>query len=272
MQLFNYLPVALLAYATGIAAAPDHDSGDHSSATDGDSADFTPAVNCRNDICYSAVVPEATASSDSGPIWFQIYAPTKFAWVALGTGSTMSDANMFIIYQDGDGNVTLSHRQASGHTMPQVPANSPVTTTLLPGTGVSDGFMVANFRCDNCTTWKSGESLDFSSAGTPMIGAWQEGDPLDSTDVEARIGKHTGSPRIFSLDLSSAIKATAGNPFVDDFAVPEEANDGGSEDADAEDDSAGDGADGESAGVGRSSLVSGGVAAAAMMMGFSLLM
>lgn len=266
MQLLNYLPVALLAYATGVAA--DHDSEDHSSS--GDSADFTPAVNCRNDICYSAVVPEATASSDSGPIWFQIYAPTKFAWVALGTGTGMADANMFIMYQDGNGNVTLSHRQASGYTMPQVPADSPVTTTLLPGSGVSDGFMVANFRCDNCTTWKGGESLDFSSAGTPMVGAWQEGDSLDSTDVEARISKHTGSPRIFSLDLSTAIKSTAGNPFVDEFAVPEEATDGGSEDADAEDDA--EGGDGESAGVGKFSLVSGSVAAAAMMMGFSLFM
>ncbi|KAG9253651.1 uncharacterized protein F5Z01DRAFT_151873 [Emericellopsis atlantica] len=269
MQLLNYLPVALLAYATGVAAVPDHDSGDNSSSTEDSAADFTPAVNCRNDICYSAVVPEATANSESGPIWFQIYAPTKFAWVGLGTGTQMADANMFIIYQDGNGNVTLSHRQASGHTMPQVPADSSVTTTLLPGTGVSDGFMVANFRCTNCTTWKSGESLDFTSAGTPMIGAWQEGDPLDSTDVEEKIGQHTGSPRIFSLDLSTAIKSTAGNPFVDQFAVPEGASNSSSADGDSGDDTTG--GDGESAGVGKFSLVSGGVAAA-IMMGLSLLM
>jgi hypothetical protein len=193
----------------------------------------------------------------------------KFSWVGLGTGTNMADSNMFIIYQDGNGNVTLSHRQASGRTMPQVPADSPVTTTLLPGTGVSDGFMVANFRCNNCTTWKTGESLDFTSAGTPMIGAWQEGDPLDSTDVEATIGKHTGSPRIFSLDLSTAIKATAGSPFVDQFAVPDEIDNGGSADGDADDGTTGGDTDGESAGVGKSSLASGSFAAA-IMMGLSL--
>ena len=178
----------------------------------------------------------------------------------------MADSNMFLVYQDGNGNVTLSHRQASGHTMPQVPADSSVTTTLLPGTGVSDGFMVANFRCDNCTTWKNGESLDLTSAGTPMIGAWHEGDPLDSTDVEERIEKHTGSPRIFSLDLSTAVKATAGNPFVDEFAVPDEIDNGGTGDGTGSGDAEGD-ADGESAGVGKFSLASGSLAAAAMMMG-----
>src|SRR6478609_1861846 len=90
---------------------------DHGTSDDSPHA----AVNCRNNICYSAVVPEATAKSGSGAVYFQIYAPTTFAWVAMGTGSSMADSNIFVIYQDGKGNVTLSNRQTSGHTMPQVP-------------------------------------------------------------------------------------------------------------------------------------------------------
>ncbi|KAH8172486.1 cytochrome domain of cellobiose dehydrogenase domain-containing protein [Sarocladium implicatum] len=303
MKFINVISLATLAYAStasaaygtgygssdGSSALPatgDSESSDSSSPSAGDSSssgggsntpsggssspaagssDFQPAVSCRNDICYSAVVPSATARSGSGPIWFQIYAPTKFSWVGMGTGSSMSDSNMFLIYQDGNGNVTLSHRQASGHTMPTVPSDSSVTTTLLAGSGVSDGFMVANFRCDNCTTWKRTESLTLTSDGTPMIGAWSEGESLDSTDVDESISKHTGQVRMFSFDLSAAQKSTAGNPFVGNFSVPEEIASGGANNTDS-----GDDGDDEGAGAGQFTLLSGSVAVAAIMTSLSL--
>ena len=176
----------------------------------------------------------------------------------------MTDSNMFLVYQDGNGNVTLSHRQASGHTMPQVPTDSTVSTTLLEGSGVGNGFMVANFRCDNCTTWKRSQTLDFTSDGTPMIGAWSEGDSLDSTDVDESISKHTGQVRIFSLDLSTAQKSSAGNPFVGTFAVPEEIASGGANETDSD-----DGND-EGAGVGQYGLLSGSVAVAALLTSLAL--
>lgn len=185
----------------------------------------------------------------------------------MGTGSSMADSNIFVIYQDGKGNVTLSNRQTTGHTMPQVPENGGAKTQLLAGSGVSNGIMVANFRCDNCGSWKQNEALDFSAKGTPMIGAWQQGDSLDSTDVDARIGKHTGSPRIFSLDLSKAQVSTAGNPFVGDHAIPaplsENTTEAGGDGGDA-------GGNGGSAGVGRSALLSSSVVLAVLFSSLSL--
>ncbi|KAL2205170.1 CBD9-like protein [Sarocladium strictum] len=286
MKFTTLLSAATLAYAGSVAAqAHDHTDGthEHSDSTSpsgeslpatggaGDStlpssggaaspatgdSDFVPSVSCRNNICYSAVVPSATVRSGSGPVWFQIYAPTTFSWVGMGTGTSMADSNMFLIYQDGNGNVTLSHRQASGRVPPTVPANDVVTMTLLEGSGVSDGFMVANFRCDNCTTWKQSESLDFTSEGTPMVGAWSEGDSLDSTDVEESIGKHTGSVRSFAFNLTAAQKSTAGNPFVGANAVPAEISGGGAANGTDED------GDDEGAASGRYAFLSTGVAAA----------
>lgn len=52
---------------------------------------------------------------------------------------------MFIVYTDGSGNVTLSPRLGTGHTMPQF--NSDAQVSLLEGSGVSNGKMVANVRC-----------------------------------------------------------------------------------------------------------------------------
>jgi hypothetical protein len=257
------LSLATLGSAMTIAHHEDDKAAaDKAAAANNGSA---PAVSCRNDICYSAVVPEATAQSGDGPVWFQIYAPTKFSWVALGTGNTMADTNMFIMYQDGEGNVTLSNRQATGHSPPTVVRNGS-NMTLLAGSGVKDGVMIANFRCDNCTTWKQDGQLDFTAndEGTPMVGAWSEGDALNSTDVSERIGKHTGSVRIFKLDLSTATTSQAGNPFAGDWAVPAPLVEAGNATTGTP--------DGDSAAMGRSGLASAGVALAALLSSFALFM
>jgi hypothetical protein len=166
-------------------------------------------------------VPQTTASRGQGDIYFQIFAPDTFSWVGLGTGSSMADSNMFLIYQNGQGNVTLSGRQAAGYTMPTVPTTGGPVLELLAGSGVANGWMVANFRCLNCQSWKT-STLDFTGTTEPMVGAWQTGDSLDSADVNARIGKHTGNIRSFSFDLTQAAVTTTGSPFVGDNAIPAE--------------------------------------------------
>lgn len=57
----------------------------------------------------------------------------------------MSGSNMFVVYTAGNGNVTLSPRLGQGHREPNL--NSDAQVTLLEGSGVSDGKMIANVRC-----------------------------------------------------------------------------------------------------------------------------
>lgn len=247
-------------FSLAAALYPASTIADH--AGDGDHAQ-KPVANCRNNICYSMAVPEATIESEEGPVYFQIYAPDTFTWVGVGTGTGMANANIFVMYQDGNGNVTVSPRQATGHTMPTVPSSGGADIELLGGSGVSDGWMVANFRCDNCESWKQTQELNFTSE-TPMIGAWREGDPLDSDDIEADIQVHTGNVRSFAFDLSQAqVNSPEGNPFTGDHAVPEGANgtDSGSDD---EDD--------ENAAAGRKSFLFGSVVIAAVVAGLNLLL
>jgi hypothetical protein len=72
-------------------------------------------------------------------------------WAALGQGSGMSGANMFIIYASADGkNVTVSPRSGTGHVMPQL--NSEAKITILEGTGITNGKMIANFKCRSYCT------------------------------------------------------------------------------------------------------------------------
>lgn len=180
-----------------------------------DVTDFCPQ-NADSSVCYSVGVPSSSASSGSGNIYFQITASTDYQWVALGTGSRMSGSNMFIMYQDGSGNLTLSPRLGTFHTPPQLDTSSDAANlTLLSGSGVSsDGkTMTANVMCSNCESWSNGGSLSLTSTSSNWIGAWRSGDSLSTTDKSESISQHDETTQ-FNLDLTQATIDSDVNPFV----------------------------------------------------------
>ncbi|KAK6821942.1 hypothetical protein PG987_014767 [Apiospora arundinis] len=168
-------------------------------------------------VCYAVGVPEQSASSGAGNIYFQLQAPTTYSWVALGTGTRMADSNMFVLYQDGAGNVTISPRAGTNHQMPTLDTSGTAARlTLLAGSGVVDGgkTMRANVACSNCNQWANGGAMQLSSTSSPWIAAWKQGDSLATTDKDAAISRHddVGS---WSFDLTKATIASDANPFVD---------------------------------------------------------
>ncbi|KAI1339115.1 iron reductase domain protein [Xylariaceae sp. FL0016] len=170
---------------------------------------------CPTDnVCYQVGVPSSSASSDSGNIYFQLKAPTSYTWVALGTGNRMSGSNIFVLYTDGNGNVTISPRTGTGHVQPE--SNTQTKLELLEGSGVVDNgdTMLANVRCSNCNSW-SGGSMSLSSTNSDWIAAWKSGSSLDSADIDASISQHD-SQDSFTLDLSQAVITSDANPFVGD--------------------------------------------------------
>lgn len=116
----------------------------------------------------------------------------------------MAGSSMFLMYPDGEGNVTLSTRKGTGHRQPQESADPHVQ--LLAGSGVRDGQMTANLRCSNC----SGLAPASSSS---WIAAWRQGEALDSKDPGANIQIHHGTAT-FSVNLADASTTSAGNPFA----------------------------------------------------------
>ncbi|KAF5006082.1 hypothetical protein FDECE_7523 [Fusarium decemcellulare] len=161
---------------------------------------------CPNsgDVCFRWGVPEAAISSGSGNVYFQISSPTTNSWAAVGIGSRMSGSEIFVIYQDGNGNVTLSPRSGTGHTMPQYGERSGIE--LLAGSGVDGDTMTANVRCSDC------DSLDLSGSNS-WIAAWKSGDSLDSTSPSESISEHD-SHSSFSVDFSDASISSDSNPFT----------------------------------------------------------
>lgn len=143
----------------------------------------------------------------------------SYEWVGLGTGEHMTGANIFIMYQDGAGNVTISPRRGIGHVEPQYSAATSSSVELLSGSGVSGGMMVANVRCADCETWSSGGgggggggTLDVAGTGTPWIGAWKTGPSLASSSLSESLSYHDGHSQ-FQLDLTRAAIDGDSNPF-----------------------------------------------------------
>lgn len=157
------------------------------------------------DLCFKWGIPEASASSNSGNIYFRIEAPSTYQWVGLGIGTGMRNAQMFLVYQDGSGNVTLSTRTASGHSMPQYSERSGVE--LIEGSGVIGSKIVANIKCSDCSSLKFDGSNDW-------IAAWREGDSLASSSRSAIIQEHDDNAK-FAVNFSQASISSDSNPFIE---------------------------------------------------------
>ncbi|KOS19249.1 hypothetical protein ESCO_001005 [Escovopsis weberi] len=177
-----------------------------------DPASYCP--HAANGLCFDWAIPQSSQDDDQGPIFLRIQAPTSYEWVALGMGPDMPDSSIFVIYQDGAGNVTLSTRPGADHVMPLYTPVSDVE--LLAGSGVSSGsgsgeqqtLMTANIRCG---AWCARLAL---AGSNPWIAAWRSGGPMDSPDPAAPLAQHDNHDQ-FAVDFSIAgVVPASGNPFM----------------------------------------------------------
>ncbi|KYG47367.1 hypothetical protein M433DRAFT_104559 [Acidomyces richmondensis BFW] len=180
--------------------------------------DAQSVTSCpKSDICYRLSIPSRTTSTGSGDIYFQIAASTRYQWVALGQGTGMTGSNMFVMYTDASGsNTTVSPRFGTGHVEPQ--HDTSTTISVLEGSGVSNGTMVANVRCSNCATWQGG-AMNFSSRSTSWIQAYKYGSALNTNDLGASISQHDGEG-VFDWDISQAKGGSSSNPFIEVNGTP----------------------------------------------------
>lgn len=178
---------------------------------------------------YSVGIPSSSTISQSstGGIYFQLSAPTSYQWVGLGIGSQMAGATIFVMYADGQGNVTISARDGNqGHVEPVPDSSLQSGVTLLAGSGIVNGKMIANVYCTSRpptltytadgstgTTCKLDSSK--SSTSSPWICAWNQGSALNSQSTSATITQHAlNNMRQFDFDLTSAVISSDSNPFA----------------------------------------------------------
>ncbi|KAG4435577.1 hypothetical protein IFR05_008923 [Cadophora sp. M221] len=170
---------------------------------------FSPRSNGPT---YSIGIPTGSSisSTSAGPLYFHLEAPTSYQWVALGIGSQMAGSTIFVMYADGNGNITLSGRRGTGEVEPRADSTLQAGLELLEGTGIVNGVMVANVRCTTCRLQSSA-----SASNSPWIAAWNTGSAIDSTSTSATLRQHSGNGRVQAqVDLSQASISSDSNPFI----------------------------------------------------------
>ncbi|TVY31409.1 Cytochrome b561 and DOMON domain-containing protein, partial [Lachnellula subtilissima] len=182
---------------------------------------------------YSVGIPPNSpiSTSSQGGIYFSLSAPTSYQWVGLGIGKQMAGATIFVMYADGNGNVTISGRDGGqGHVEPELDSALMAGVTLLEGSGVNGSIMTANVHCKypqfgldqsyffvmfkdigtTCTL-----SSTSNSASSPWIAAWHSGAALNTNDAGTDIDQHGNDDyRQFTLDLTKASLSADSNPFI----------------------------------------------------------
>lgn len=159
-------------------------------------------------VSYSVNIPSSTLELGSGPIFFQLQTPADLKWAALGLGDQMTGGQLFVIYSASDTNVTLSPRRANTHVAPTYDPH--IRAFLLEGSGIYNGLLTANVRCDNCATLDNGKSI--LSNRSSWVWAVAHGPQLISSNISETIYQHDWHG-IFTFDLTKAVGGDSLNPF-----------------------------------------------------------
>ena len=97
--------------------------------------------------------------------------------------------------------VTLSPRLSYSHVEPSY--STDIDLTLLPGTSVADGRMLANAVCHNCRSWHGG-SISPDDTNAPFIFACGPFQNFRSNSVTASVMIHAAYGS-FTMDLTQAV-------------------------------------------------------------------
>lgn len=168
---------------------------------------FAPLKN--EELMYTIRVPEGTAHVGEGPLYFQMNTSRSIEWFALGQGVAMHDSSMFVVYASDD-NVTLSPRAGKGHYEPLYDKN--LRASLIDGTGIHDGVLTANVRCDSCRL-AMGSPTNLSNAFSPWIWAIKFGGSMSTHRLTARIAEHDAFGTFF-VNLAKAKGPDSTNPLL----------------------------------------------------------
>jgi len=124
-------------------------------------------------------------------IEFRIEAPQKYAWVAVGLGSSMSKAEVFL-GQLIDGVPSITRRVASGYSEPRL-APTQDLTLVKESSGLIGGNQVYTFTRSATASPAGGSEVSITSNTQSLIWAVRSGSPGKSISKHSEVGKESGN-------------------------------------------------------------------------------
>ncbi|KAI1207351.1 putative iron reductase domain protein [Annulohypoxylon truncatum] len=210
MRSFNMLRQLGLALSFFVASsqAQAQDANNTSSNATAGSVFVTPEQN----LAFALNVP----SESTTDLYFSLMMTTSTSWGAIGLGSHMAGALMFVVYPSQSGNsLTISPRIATGHTEPVYTPE--IDIEMMPGTGRdnSTNMFTFNGRCTNCRSWSGGSGkIDVTSKIQSMMYATGEDRPYLASDARDGPLKMHYNYGTFTMDMVHAT-GPAGVPLIE---------------------------------------------------------
>ncbi|CVK88322.1 uncharacterized protein FPRN_02220 [Fusarium proliferatum] len=165
----------------------------------------------------------STTSSTDWIITFGYQRVQDAGWVALGIGSGMYGALMFVTYANKSSrDLVLSVRRGLGYYEPEPIGTEPqVVTNAISVNG--SGWFEVTFTCYQCSAWSS-----VTSDGSPQPWIWAANvnQVFSETSVDSPMEKH-GIYGHFSLDISEARGGDSRLPHIDFTAANDASNTSG---------------------------------------------
>ncbi|KAF2095422.1 CBD9-like protein, partial [Rhizodiscina lignyota] len=168
-----------------------------------------------------------TAVQKTGDLFFRLSVPNEWSWVAVGTGSQMKSALIFLTYANTNGkDIVLSPRIATGHSEPSYNSKINLSQVDPPSgdshpNGVHDDTWFTSGICRNCTAPGLGaNSIDLTSTSQPFIFAFgpQDKNP-DSNSLSAPLRRHTAYG-YFEMDMTKATVTSTDDDDISKITVP----------------------------------------------------
>ncbi|KAF7303779.1 Cellobiose dehydrogenase [Mycena indigotica] len=129
---------------------------------------FWGITDAAHGVTYGHVFPPlATSGAQPTEYIGEIVAPVANKWVGFSMSGSMI-SSLLIAAWPNNGNIVFTTRYATSNVLPDV-YTGPVITTL-PSSHVNSTHWKWVYRCQNCTTWKNGGSIDVNS--TSSVPAW----------------------------------------------------------------------------------------------------
>ncbi|KAF8201091.1 cellobiose dehydrogenase [Mycena galopus ATCC 62051] len=130
---------------------------------------FWGVTDVVSDVTWGYVFPPLATSGPNPTEYIgTIISPLANMWSGYALSGSMIDS-LLVAAWPNNGEIVFTTRYATTNVLPDV-YSGPVITTLSTGTYVNSTHWKWVYRCQNCTTWVDGGSIDVSSAGA--VPAW----------------------------------------------------------------------------------------------------
>ncbi|KAJ3054258.1 hypothetical protein HK097_002243 [Rhizophlyctis rosea] len=156
----------------------------------------------ENGITFGVALP---ATSNPTELVVQMRAPASVGWVGGSLGGSMKYSLLLVAWLNAQNQIVVSPRYATDYVMP-TPLSGPVIT-VLKDSGIVNGELKVNVRCQGCTSWAGSEGTQSIATSGFQLLAYAANSftkPSTPSSASSSLGIHSIFGILPALEMADA--------------------------------------------------------------------